>query len=338
MENKNYIIAIDLGSSSIVGAVGRIDPTIKSVVLDKVAQVNTIGMYQGNIDSADQIKEGLKSVIEELSTTMDIPIQDIYLSHSNLNVGEAFLQSCMPDGIAMKALINPTQILCNGLCNPDDLKQGLGIINIGAEYTQIGIYAEGKLAYSKSFACGGQWISGDIAQVCKEDQVSPNIAELIKKQVGVIQDRTLENRTLSFSVQGQKQKINKLKLADIIQARLEEWMEAVQYINAKIYPESQPPMGWFITGGASQLKNLDTYLSQEWKCSVKQIGPLVLQSSKHVFTQRDPAFSTVVSVLIEGGKIGPNDTSKPNKKEKINSPKKTSSGLPSLWADNAEYL
>lgn len=340
MENKNYIIGIDLGSHRIVGAVGRMEHQSQVLVLDKVAYSNTLGMYQGNIDAAEDIKEGLKTVIQELSKGISAPIQDVYLSHSNPNVGESFLQSCMPDGVQIKQYFNPTLIMANGLCKSESLKAGIGILNIGSEYTQVGIYADGQLAYGKTFACGGQWISGDIAHVCKEEHVSPSIAELIKKQVGIILDRGLENRNLSFRVQGQAeaQKINKLKLTDIIQARLEEWAEAIQYMNQKVYPQSQPPRGWIITGGSSLLKNLDTYLSEQWECEVKKSGPAVQQSSGNIFPQGDPCYSTVISILMEGGKIGPNNTSRIEKKEKTNPLKKISPGIQDLWKDNAEYL
>lgn len=337
MENKNYIIGIDLGSHRIVGAAGRMEHQSQMLVLDKVAYTNTLGMYQGNIDSAEDIKEGLKSVIQELSKGILCPIQDIYLSHSNPNVGEAFLQSCMPEGVEIKQYFNPTQIIANGLCKADILKAGVGIINLGSEYTQVAIYADGLPAYAKSFACGGQWISNDIATVCKEEHVSPSIAELIKKQVGIITDRTQENRNLSFRVQGlpEAQKINKLKLTDVIQARLEEWMDAVQYLNSKVYPQSQPPRGWIITGGSSQIKNLDGFLSSRWECEVKKTGPVVQQSSGNIFPQGDPSYATVISILLEGGKIGPNNTTK---KEKNNPLKKISPGIQDLWKDNAEYL
>lgn len=340
MENKNYIIGIDLGSHRIVGAVGRMEHQSQALVLDKVAYTNTLGMYQGNIDSTEEIKEGLRNVIQELSKGILCPIQDVYLSHSNPNIGESFLQSCMPEGVQIKQSFNPTQILANGICKPELLKAGVGIINVGSEYTQVGIYADGQLAYGKTFACGGQWISGDIAQICKEEHVSPSIAELIKKQVGIIMERAEENRNLSFRVQGQAeaQKISKLKLTDIIQARLEEWMEAVQYLNNKVYPQEQPARGWIITGGSSQLKNIDTFLSTQWECEVRKVGPVVQQSSGNIFPQGDPSYSTVISILLEGGKLGPNNTSRIDKKEKTNPLKKISPGIQDLWKDNAEYL
>lgn len=339
MENKNYIIGVDLGSTRVVGAVGRMEPHSQVLVLDKVVANNTTGMYQGNIDSTEEIKEVVRTVIQELSKSIQCPIQDIYLSHSNPNVGESFLQSCLPEGVTIKELLVSNRILANGIGKKESLEQGIGIINMGAEYTQVAIYADGELRATKSFACGGQWFSADLANVCKEEHVSPHLAELIKKQVGLILDRTQENRNLSFPVQGQKepQRINKLKLTDILQARLAEWMEAVQYINAKVNPHGQPAQGWILTGGGCLLKNLEVYLSQEWKCPIKKIGPVVQQSSGNVMPQGDPTYTTIVNILMEGGKKGPNNTSKPDRRDK-GPLKKISPGIQDLWKDNAEYL
>lgn len=338
MENKNYIVGIDLGSHRIVGAVGRMGTPSQGIVLDKTSATATKGMYQGGIDSPEDLRSSLDKVLQELSQGIQVPIQDLYVCHSNANVSEAYLQSCMPEHTKIKQCFSPLHILQHGLCKEEQLKAGIGIINIGAEYTQVSIFKDGQAQYAKSFPCGSQWISSDIAELCKDVHVSPGIAELLKKQVGLVLDRDNEKRSISFQVQGQDvpQRISKLKVSDIIEARIEEWAEAVQYINGKVNEQKQPALGWILTGNGSLLKNLDEFLSQRWECEVKRQGPIVQVSAGNVFAQGDPSYASAIGLLYEGAKHGPNKTGKIEKKEKSNPLKM--SGIQDIWKDNAEYL
>ncbi len=85
MEKKNYIAAIDLGSSSVTIAVGTVDTEGRLEIADIVSRP-TDGVTRGEITNRQQVAASIKEVIEEIEHRLSIRIADVYTGVSGRHI------------------------------------------------------------------------------------------------------------------------------------------------------------------------------------------------------------------------------------------------------------
>lgn len=85
MENKDYIIAIDLGTNSVVTLVGMKAAEGKVKIVDSaVAQVE--GVIRGEIKNIDTVAKSIKQTIDEIESRMGIKIFEAYVGISGQHI------------------------------------------------------------------------------------------------------------------------------------------------------------------------------------------------------------------------------------------------------------
>lgn len=114
----------------------------------------------------------------------------------------------------------------NLILDDAEQKDSIMLLDIGAEYTDIGVFDGDKFMYTNAIPVGGHNITNDIAVVLN---ISLEEAEKLKKQYGLALKSYMDNDTevvLNTAKDGNKI-VKSSKIVEIIEARVEQIFELV---------------------------------------------------------------------------------------------------------------
>lgn len=176
-----------------------------------------------------------------------------------------------------------------------DKELGCAFIDFGAGTTSLSVYKGGILRHMVVIPFGGRNITKDIAEL----NFVESEAEQIKNKFGKAKENTNEGFmfTSPFS---SKPDVDLVELNKVIVLRLDEITANIKEQIRLSGFQGQLGAGVIITGGASQLKNIDLYLAQKLNMQVKRVSSrksLVNNSPELV---SDVSFTTALGMLLLG--------------------------------------
>jgi len=203
-------------------------------------------------------------------------------------------------GMNLKKLILEPVASAKAVLSEDETEMGVAVIDIGGGTTDLLIYEENVIRHAAVVPFGGNSITEDIRQGCG---VSQRNAEQIKIQYGTsCADYAPENKIVAIpGIGGREPREVSFKfIASIIEARMEEIVEAVMYEIDKSGYADRLQAGIVITGGGSGLSGLASYIKQKTGYDTRIASP-----DKNVtFVAAEgcckPSSSTAVGLIIKG--------------------------------------
>ena len=177
----------------------------------------------------------------------------------------------------------------------DECEAGIALADIGDQTTEIIVYKEDAIEHVAVFPVGGQHVTNDIAQYLK---VTLPLAEELKLHRGCAWTQWITEEDANpvpiTTTSSPPRFISRLELAQIIEYRMVEVLEAIAYEISSM----QLPGGLVLTGGTSLMDGL-TELAEEILQLRVQVGyPLELKG----LTDRVnyPMFSTSLGLAMYG--------------------------------------
>ena len=217
------------------------------------------------VDGKSFIEEPINIYANALSHEMTF----VTAPKNNLkNIKEVFIDC----DIEIARFISSMFALGVELLNEDQLDSGSILIDLGFEKISLGLFKNLALVHSVTLPLGINHIVKDISKVCS---LSMKDSEIIKNDI----DYSLINNTNIFDEnnylkenyfkESNPRKLSKSLICDILQARLDEILEMIK----KQIATSGLIFGnnIYITGGGSQLKNIEIYFSNFLKLNVKKL-------------------------------------------------------------------
>ena len=217
------------------------------------------------VDGKSFIEEPINIYANALSHEMTF----VTAPKNNLkNIKEVFIDC----DIEIARFISSMFALGVELLNEDQLDSGSILIDLGFEKISLGLFKNLALVHSMTLPLGINHIVKDISKVCS---LSMKDSEIIKNDI----DYSLINNTNMFDEnnylkenyfnESNPRKLSKSLICDILQARLDEILEMIK----KQIATSGLIFGnnIYITGGGSQLKNIEIYFSNFLKLNVKKL-------------------------------------------------------------------
>jgi cell division protein FtsA len=199
----------------------------------------------------------------------------------------------------VSAFVNP-YVQGMGFLSKDEREAGVILLDLGAGTTGLSLYYENKLRLAVELPFGGNVISNDIRDVCN---IIPRHAEMVKLQCGcAFAEMVPENKYAQIpEVEGwQAKEISFKNLAGIIQARLEEIMEGVNFQIESTGLANKIGAGIVLSGGGSNLLGIDKLVSLLTGFDVR-FGKPVVAIEEHLFPHTlGVGSSTVLGLLING--------------------------------------
>ena len=174
------------------------------------------------------------------------------VEHSKLVINRA--------GLRLRELILEPVASAKAVLSEDETELGVAMIDIGGGTTDLLIYHNNIIRHTAVIPFGGNSITEDLRQGCG---VSLKNAEQIKIQYGsCYSEYAPENKTVIIPGIGgrESREVSFKVIAGIIEARVEEILEAVMYEIENSGYMDKLGAGIVITGGGSQLTNLRQFI------------------------------------------------------------------------------
>ncbi len=203
-------------------------------------------------------------------------------------------------GLEVDALILEPIASAESVLSDEEKEAGVALVDIGGGTTDIAIFQDHIIRHSAVIPFGGEIITEDVREGCS---IIRKYAEQLKVKYGsALADQNSDNEVVAIpGLRGRPPKEITLKnLANIIQARLEEIIEQVDYEIKSSGYKKKLIGGIVLTGGGSQLKHIEQ-LAQYITGMDTRIG----YPNEHLSSNNDdeigtPIFATGVGLVIEG--------------------------------------
>ena len=177
--------------------------------------------------------------------------------------------------------------------NENEKELGCAFIDFGAGTTSLSIYKGGKLRYLVVIPFGGATITRDI---CDLNFIESD-AELYKIKFGKTHEVAEPGFFNSFA---SKPEIDLPSLNHVIEMRLQEIVDNIaEQIKVSGY-EEKLGAGLVITGGGSQLKNLQLFLEERLKMTVRKASARKNSINNSPDLANDPAMTQALGLLLFG--------------------------------------
>lgn len=182
----------------------------------------------------------------------------------------------------------------------DEREAGVALVDIGGGTTDVAVFYNDVVRYTAVIPFGGNVVTNDIKEGCS---ILLRHAEALKVQYGsAMGDTAAEDKVVTIpGISGREpREISFRNLAYIIQARMEEILDAVSYeIENSGYAEKLSA-GIVITGGGAMLKNLPQLIKFRTGYDVRIGYPnqfLVPETDEKTI---QPMYSTGIGLIVEG--------------------------------------
>lgn len=203
-------------------------------------------------------------------------------------------------GLNLKKLILEPIASAKAVLTEDEMEVGAAVIDLGGGTTDLLIYHNNIIRHSAVIPFGGNSITEDLRQGCS---VSLRNAEQIKVQYGsCYSEYVQENNTVTIPGIGgfQSRELKFSVIAGIIEARVEEIIEALMYEIENSGYMDKLGAGVVITGGGAQLTNIKELFQYKTGYPVRIALPdrrVINETNQDIYK---PSSSTAIGLLMLG--------------------------------------
>ncbi|SDC38763.1 cell division protein FtsA [Williamwhitmania taraxaci] len=203
-------------------------------------------------------------------------------------------------GLKVEELILEPLASSAAVLTEDEMEAGVALIDIGGGTTDLAVYYDGVVRHTAVIPFGGNVITTDIKEGCS---ILQRQAEALKVQYGsALGDLAPEDKIVSIpGISGREPKeISFKKLANIIQSRMEEIIDAVAFEIESSGVADKLSAGIVVTGGGSLLRHLPQLINFKTGMDVRIGQPNEHLSADSGEEINHPLYSTAVGLVLKG--------------------------------------
>jgi cell division protein FtsA len=267
--------------------------SIRTVYIDTGEEVVDVIPQNFVVDNEIEIKSPIGMFGTRLEASIYIVIGQIAANYS--------IENCMKKAnLTVKEFIPDSLASAEAVLTNEEKVAGVIVVDIGGGTTDIVIYHDNIIRHLAVIPFGGNLITKDIMDGCA---IIKRHAEQLKIQYGAaLGDLAPEDKVVSIpGISGREPKeISFKSLAYIIQARMEELIDAIKFeIQISGYSDKLAA-GIVITGGGSMLRNLPQLMKYKTAMNVRIGVPSehLAESAKIEINQ--PMYAASVGLILKG--------------------------------------
>jgi len=203
-------------------------------------------------------------------------------------------------GLKVQELILEPLASSAAVLTEDEMEAGVALVDIGGGTTDLAVYYDGVVRHTAVIPFGGNVITNDIKEGCS---ILLRQAEALKVQYGsALGDLAPEDKIVSIpGISGREPKeISFKKLANIIQSRMEEIIDAVAFEIESSGVADKLSAGIVVTGGGALLRHLPQLINFKTGMDVRIGQPNEHLSADSGEVINHPLYSTAVGLVLKG--------------------------------------
>ena len=202
-------------------------------------------------------------------------------------------------GLDMDYMILEPIASAQAVLDEEEKDAGVVLVDIGGGTTDIAIFKDKKIQHTAVIPFGGNIITEDICTGCS---IIKHYAEEVKVKFGsALASENRDDEVVSIpGIRGREPKeISFKNLAHIIQARLEEIFELVNYEIQKAKTDNQLIAGIVLTGGGAMMKHIQQLAEFKTGLEVRIGYPNEHLNQTEMKEMSSPMYSTGIGIVIE---------------------------------------
>ena len=168
------------------------------------------------------------------------------------------------------------EVVARTVLNEEEMAGGVALVDMGAGVTSLSIYHGGIMRYYASIPFGGKAITNDIRTECS---IPEDLAEKIKKRFGACLPgklASLSEKVLQIRLTEPYKEVPVRYIAEIIDSRSREIVEAVLYYIQQSGLQNSLRSGIVVTGGGAELTNFVPLVKEMSGYDVRKGYPLFM--------------------------------------------------------------
>lgn len=188
----------------------------------------------------------------------------------------------------------------DAVLSEEEKELGVALVDIGGGTTDIAVFYEGMIHHTAVIPFGGNVVTSDIKEGC---HILERMAEQLKIQYGsALADYEQENKYVTIpGLKGRDPKeISFKNLAHIIQARMDEIIDAIFFEIETSGIADKLGGGIVLTGGGSMLKHLPQLVAYKTGMDVRVGYPNEYLTSETIGEINQPMYATSVGLVLKG--------------------------------------
>lgn len=238
-------------------------------------------------------QEGITDPVGMTGTRLEV---DVHIVTGSITAVHNIIRCVNNVGIEVEQIVLQPLASSYAVLNEAEKELGVALMDIGGGTTDIAIFRDGDIWFSKILPIAGEHITNDIAVGLK---VSYEEADRIKIQEGLprLTDESAEEERIEITTLAEEKKlISKRKLAKIIEPRLEELFDLAMGEIEDVGYRDLIPAGIVLTGGTSLLKGLPEFVSERYDIAVRRgRNPTGIHGLRDIV--ESPIYSTVIGLV-----------------------------------------
>lgn len=218
------------------------------------------------------------------------------------NVGACLnIHKCVErSGLKVKNIVLEPIASAEAVLTEEEKEAGVVLVDIGGGTTDVAIFHEGIIRHTAVIPFGGNVITEDIKEGCS---IMKRKAEMVKQQFGcALASASQENVVVAIpGLKGRPaREITLRNLASIIQARMEEIIELVQYEIKNSGYEKKLIGGIVVTGGGSQLDHVSQLFEYMTGMDTRIGYPTEHLANTNNDSIKSPMYATGIGLVLQG--------------------------------------
>ena len=202
-------------------------------------------------------------------------------------------------GLEMDYMVLEPIASAQAVLDEEEKDAGVVLVDIGGGTTDIAIFKDKKIQHTAVIPFGGNIITEDICTGCS---IIKHYAEEVKVKFGsALASENRDDEVVSIpGIRGRDPKeISFKNLAHIIQARLEEIFELVNYEIQKAKTDNQLIAGIVLTGGGAMMRHIQQLAEFKTGLEVRIGYPNEHLNQTKMKELSSPMYSTGIGIVIE---------------------------------------
>ena len=265
-----------------------------NMVMPPGDEIITVIPQEYIVDNLNEIKEPIGMPGSRLEANFHIITGQV---HNVMNIRRCVDRA----GLKVKDIILEPIASADAVLSDEEKEAGVVLVDIGGGTTDIAIFQDGLIRHTAVIPFGGNIITQDIKEGCK---IMQKPAEELKVRFGsALAMETKDNEVVCIpGLRGRPAKEITLKnLASIIQARMEEIIELVNYEITNSGYKKKLIGGIVVTGGGAQLQHL-TQLFEYMTGMDTRIGypNEHLANTNNLTELASPIYATGIGLVMKG--------------------------------------
>lgn len=307
LKSKVAQVYVGVGGQSIRSVKNTL---IKELPLDTVVTLDMVNeLMDANRSMTYPAQEVLDAITQEYKVDAQyqldpVGIQCTRLEANLLNIlwKKSFyrnLNKCFDNaGIAIAEMYLAPLALADSVLTDAEKRVGCVLVDLGAETTTVSVYYRNILRHLAVIPLGGNNITIDIASLQMDDE---NAEKIKLKYASAYTDSKDIDENLKYSIDEDRQ-VDSKTFIEIVEARLEEIIKNVWYQVPSEYTDKLLG-GFIITGGVSNMKNIDKAFKQHTGVDKIRIANFVqetINSNIPEITAHNATMNTVLGLIAKG--------------------------------------